>query len=106
MDIIIESYDEFLNESTKIQYDNTGLIYKDMWDDLEAWCKKNKYPAWRHQKNYIKTIAPSYDIKINDSDWSKIFKRYDELHNKMYFATNGDGTGWPWLDNKIKELNK
>lgn len=96
MDRLIESYDEFLNEGK--------LVYQEMWDELDTWAKKSKYPAWRTQKDHLKTIAPSHDINIDDKEWKKMIARYDELWRKSYF--NSWESGQAWLDNKIKELNK
>lgn len=79
--------------------------YQLLWEDLDDWAEKNKYPSWKRQKDYIITIAPTYGIKLTDINWKKIFKIYDELHKKCYFL------GWdidsiPWLEAKIETYSK
>jgi hypothetical protein len=89
---------------TNESVNEANLEYQEMWDDLDTWAKKSKYPAWRIQKDYLKTIAPSYDINIDDKEWKKMIIRYDELWRKDYFKSWESGQ--VWLDKKIKELNK
>lgn len=95
----LPSYDEFLNESTE------NLDFKSMWLEFDKWAKDSKHPAWMHQKNKIKEIAPKYGIKLKDSDWSKIWGRYSELDKKFYFIPGWEYTK-EWIEKKIKEYNK
>ena len=94
----VENITEELNES--IKYD-----YPKLWTDLKTWSEKNKYPAWKHQKDFIVKNAPKYGIKISDKDWKHIFKVHDEMHKKFKLP-DWEYDAIPFIEKKINALSE
>jgi hypothetical protein len=100
---------EVLNEIENTE-DYSGLVYKDMWDNLLTWAKSNrtstrknaKYPSERKQEEYLFSIAPTYGVDVNML--KKALRQYDAIHNRTYGMIPGGLTWQEWVDDKISKL--
>jgi ribosomal protein L17 len=107
--IIREEISNILDEERKNTEDFSGLVYKNMWEDLLTWAKSNRtssrkdanYPSKRKQEKYLLSIAPKY--KVDVSLLKKALKTYDAIHNRTYGMIPGGLTWQEWLDAKISK---
>jgi len=74
--------------------------YPKLWKDFEVWVEKNKYPAWKHQRNWIVQNASKYGINKSPEEIKKILARYDELQKKGYFV-GWDMDAIPWIEKNL-----